>query len=279
MFFPLFNQQRKVVAIVELLNKLNSKSTLQAPLSKRIDANGFTPEDEEQLEQRSDSLLPILEGIQSFQREIKTLQEQRAIDTLWSAISSVHQSSLNSQAILQHVMEAATKLTNADRSSLWLLDRKRGDLWTLLPGIGEVRCDLGVGFVGQVAQSRELVIIPFDLYNHPNAANAKKTDKETGYRTCSLLCMPVLTPDGELLGVTQLVNKRKAGNFPGYDRADWPNIPDHFKISFDERDRRYMEIFNNQVGIVLQNAQQQDMLRTEISCRLSSSSQTLMQTD
>ena len=270
--FPLLNQQGNLVAIVEFLNKLKYPNDLQSPLSERIDPKGFTAVDEEQLQERADSILPILEGFQSFHREIKTIQEKRAIDALWSAISSVSQSSCNPKEILYRVMEAAKKLTNADRSTLWLVDHERGDLWTEFPKEGELRCEIGVGFVGQVAQSRQPIIIPFDLYDHPNAGNAKKTDKKTRYRTCSLLCMPVLNPDGELLGVSQLVNKRKPGDFPDYNSADWPRVPDYLKASFDERDRRAMVIFNNQVGVVLQNAQQQNILRNEISGRLSGSS-------
>ncbi|HEY9602331.1 MAG TPA: GAF domain-containing protein [Allocoleopsis sp.] len=266
---PLYNQTGKLVALIEFLNKLQEDSNPKLPLSQRIDPRGFTRDDEERLEQRAESLVPILEGFQSFHREIQTIQGQRAIDVLWSAISSVNQSNWHPKDILHQVMEAATKLTNADRSSLWLVDRDRGDLWTELPGLGEVRCKFGVGFVGQVAESGQAAIVPFDLYDHPNALKAKKTDRETGYRTCSLLCMPVLNPDGELLGVTQLVNKRKSGNFAEYNSADWPTVPDQFKTSFNERDRRYMEIFNNQVGVVLHSAQQQDRLRHEISSRLS----------
>lgn len=252
LIFPLLNQQGNLVAIVEFINKLNYSNDWQAPLSERIDSKGFTEIDEEQLKQRADSILPILEGFQSFHREIQTIQGQRAIDALWSAINSVSQSSCNPKEILQRVMEAAKKLTNADRSTLWLVDSQWGDLWTELPGVGKRRCEIGVGFAGQVAKSREPMIIPFDLYEHPHAGNAKETDKQTGYRTCSLLCMPVLNPDGELLGVSQLLNKRKPGDFPEYNCADWPRVPDYFKASFSERDRKYMEIFNNQVGVVLQ---------------------------
>ncbi len=250
--FPLLNQHGNLVAIVELLNKLKSCNDWQAPLLEQIDPKGFTEVDEEQLKQRTDSILPILEGFQSFHREIKTIQGQRAIDGLWSAINSVSQSNCNPQEIVQRVMEAAKKLTNADRSTLWLVDHQWGDLWTELPDVGQRRCEIGMGFAGQVAKSREPMIIPFDLYDHPNAGNAKETDKKTGYRTCSLLCMPVLNPDGELLGVTQLLNKRKPGDFPEYDSTDWPRVPDYFRASFSERDRKYMEIFNNQVGVVLQ---------------------------
>jgi hypothetical protein len=57
-----------------------------------------------------------------------------------------------------------------------LVDHDKGDLWTELPDVGVVRCAIRVGFAGQVAQSRELMIIPFDLYDHADALMAKKTD-------------------------------------------------------------------------------------------------------
>ncbi|WP_017716139.1 GAF domain-containing protein [Kamptonema formosum] len=265
LLFTLANQQGDVVAVVEALNKLKSPRSAGAPLSEKIDPQGFTCADEERLASRADSIIPILEGFQSFHKEIRTIQGQRATEALFSALNSVSQSSGNPKEILQRVMEEAKTLTNADRSTLWLLDRERGDLWTELPGLGELRCEIGVGFAGTVAQTRQPVMIPFDLYECEGAENAKKTDRETGYRTCSLLCMPVLSFDGqELLGVTQLLNKRKPGNFPEYNRAEWPAAPDCFKASFNEKDLRYMEIFNNHVGILLQNSQQQDILRTEL---------------
>ena len=243
---PLFNRLGNLVAAVQFFEGLTfSESSATART--------------EQLERRAESVLPILEGFQSFHREIRTIQGKRAIEALWSAIRSTSQSSENSPAIVRLVMEAAKKLTNADRSSLWLLDRDRGDLWTKIPKIGELRCPLGTGFAGTVAASRQQMAIPFDLYDSPNADYAKKIDWKTGYRTCSLLCMPIFSFDGDLLGVTQLLNKCKPGEFPEYNMDDWPRVPDHFKVSFNQRDRRYMEIFNNQVGIILEKARQAGM--------------------
>lgn len=269
--FPIISQQGNLVAVIELLNKLQPISFPEQPLAEQIEPEGFTRADEELLEERVSSILPILEGFQSFHREIRTIQGQRTIDELWAAINSVSQSQSHPKEILKNVMAAAKKITNADRSTLWLVDYNLGDLWTEIPGTGEVRCEIGVGFAGRVAACREPLIIPFDLYEHPGAGNAKKTDEETHYRTCSLLCMPVLGRDGELLGVTQLLNKRKLGNFPEYHPAEWPKIPHYFKASFNERDRRYMEIFNNQVAVVLQDVQQQEILKSELLGRLSNS--------
>lgn len=256
LLFPVVNQKGEVLAIIRAFNKLKATPVLDMPLSEQPDSSGFTQVDADQLKQRIKPLLPILLAFQSFHREIRTIQEQRkAIDPLYQAISFVSQSSGNPDELLQKVMQAAKKLTNADRSTLWLLDYQRNELWTQIPqsdgSLMETRVPMGEGFVGMVAQSGQPVNIAFDLYDHPSSEIARQTDEKTRYRTCSLLCMPVLGSDGELLGVTQLVNKRKLGDYPEYDAADWPAVPDYFQASFEEKDQKDMEIFNNQVGVVL----------------------------
>ena len=256
LLFPIVNPKGNILAIVRAFNKLNSPLVPGVPLSEQIDSTGFIQTDADKLKQRTKSILPILQAFQSFHREIRTIQEQRkAIDPLYQAISFVSQGSGNPEELLQKVMQAAKKLTNADRSTLWLVDYQSNELWTQIPqadgSLMETRVPMGDGFVGMVAQTGHPVNIPFDLYDHPDSDIAKKTDEKTHYRTCSLLCMPVLGSDGELLGVTQLVNKRKAGEHPEYTPADWPTVPEYFQASFEEKDQRDMEIFNNQVGVVI----------------------------
>lgn len=256
LLYPIMNQQGQVLAIVRAFNKLKLPLVPNVALSEQLDHNGFIQTDADKLKQRTKSLLPILLAFQSFHREIRTIQEQRkAIDPLYQAISFVSQSSGHPDELLQKVMQAAKKLTNADRSTLWLVDYQGNELWTQIPqsdgSFLETRVPMGEGFVGKVAQTGQPVNIPFDLYDHPSSEIARKTDEKTRYRTCSLLCMPVLGSDGELLGVTQLVNKRKLGDYPEYDSADWPGVPDYFQASFEEKDQKDMEIFNNQVGVVL----------------------------
>jgi GAF domain-containing protein len=258
MLFPILNQQGQVVGIIRMLNKLSPLASDDMPLSDRVDPEGFSQEDADRLKERSNSFLPILQAFQSFHREIRTIEEQRqAIDPLYQAISVVSQSSGNQQEMLQKIMQAAKKLTNADRSTLWLIDHESNQLWTQIPqadnSLMEARVPIGEGFVGMVAKTGQTLNIPFDLYNHPSSYMARKIDQESRYRTCSLLCMPVLSADGEILGVTQLVNKRKPGDYPEYDPSYWPDVPDFFKTSFEEKDQKDMEIFNNQVGVVLPN--------------------------
>ncbi|HEY9599296.1 MAG TPA: GAF domain-containing protein, partial [Cyanophyceae cyanobacterium] len=250
---PILNDVKDIIAVIQLLNKKIKDSS-----KNQIDKHGFTQLDQERLARFIPSIQRILESCQSCYRATKKL---RATAALAEATRSLDKSSLDTKEILQRVMDAAKKLMNADRSTLWLMDRDRGDLWTEIPGLGELRCEIGVGFAGQVAQSREPMIIPFDLYDHHNAGKAKETDKETGYRTCSILCMPVLNPDGELLGVTQLLNKRKVGEFPDYNPADWPKAPEQFKASFDENDRQSMQVFNERAGVILQYARTHETVK------------------
>ncbi len=272
MVVPIAHPQGYMSAFVQIMAQVPSNAIESESISR--ENQGFTEADRQLIEQRTESILPIVEGCQSFYRDIKILEHNRENEKLWAAMISLSEKDCDLQEIrqemLQKVLNAAQKMTNSDRSTLWLWDRHQANLWTTIPGQGELRCEIGVGFVGIVAETCESMMIPFDLYKHPKAANAKKTDKQTGYRTFSLLCTPVLGSDGKLLGVTQLVNKRKPGNFPPYQIRDKRKIPDYFKTSFNERDRRSMEIFNAQVGVILQNIQQKDLIRYEIQNRLAS---------
>ncbi len=109
--------------------------------------------------------------------------------------------------------------------------------------------------MGKVAATAEALNVPFDLYEDPGSERSQRTDQDTGYRTCSLLCMPVLNPDGELIGVTQLINKRLSGSHPDTLPLYGQQVPPCFQASFDQNDEKYMHIFNNQVGVILQNAE------------------------
>lgn len=271
--FPIVDQQNNIVAVVHLANKLRRTVTMHrlrsqdrssTDLVSRVHPQGFTHFDQRQLEEYSPAILRILERCQDC---YKLTQRLQASEALTEATRSVSQSSLDSHEIIGRVMEAAKKLMNADRTTLWLLDATAQQLWTKIPfqdgTFKELRIDVGQGFAGIAAATEEPLNIPFDLYNHPDSATAQETDRKTGYRTCSLLCMPVRSPNGDLLGITQLVNKRRHGAFPEYDPADWPTPPPQFQASFDSNSQKYMQIFNAQVGIAIYNARQFEAMKQQ----------------
>ena len=273
---PLLNDNEELVAVIQLINKLKINSDPIATLDERIDMGGFTDADKEVFDQFAPSIRLILESSRSF---YKATQRQRAAAALMTATQSLSQSSLDLEDTLKRVMDEAKKLMNADRSTLWLLDVDNNQLWTKIQiadgSLREIRIPRNAGFAGLVAETGEPLIIGFDLYNDPRSEVSKQTDQKTGYRTCSMLCMPVYNADHELIGVTQLINKKKQGDFPPYNPADWPNAPECWKASFHRSDQEFMQAFNIQAGVALQNAKlfatvkQQEQMQRDILRSLS----------
>ncbi|MEG4573408.1 GAF domain-containing protein [Microcoleus sp. N3A4] len=252
---PLINEETgELVAVVQLINKLKPNHEHYGILDEQIDKAGFTKEDEQVFREFAPSIRLILESSKSF---YAATQRQRAATALMNAVNALSQSSLDLEDTLKRVMDQAQELMNADRSTLWLIDEDRNQLWTkmLIGGkLQDVHIPRTAGFAGIVAQSGEPLLIPFDVYNDPRAETSKETDKKTGYRTCSMLCMPVFNADHKLIGVTQLVNKKRQGEFPPYNPADWPHAPEQWKASFNRSDMEFMKAFNIQAGVALQNA-------------------------
>ncbi len=253
---PLINEEtEELVAVVQLINKLKPDHHNHDHLDAQIDRQGFTREDEQIFREFAPSIRLILESSKSF---YAATQKQRAATALMNAVTALSKSSLDLEDTLKRVMDQAQALMQADRSTLWLIDEDRDQLWTKIPSkdgvLEELRIPSNAGFAGTVAQSGEPLLIPFDLYEDPRSATSKKTDQQFGYRTCSMLCMPVFNADKKLIGVTQLVNKKKQGEFPPYNPENWPHPPEQWKSSFNRNDMEFMEAFNIQAGVALQNA-------------------------
>ena len=261
---PLLQEETgDLIAVVQLLNKFKQDAEQYELLEDKIDVNGFTEEDERVFREFAPSISLILESSKSF---YAATQRQRAAEALMKAVDSLSKSSLDLEDTLKKVMDQAKELMNADRSTLWLIDNDKNQLWTKIPIDGkliEIRIDKDKGFAGMVATSGEPLLIPFDVYKDSRSVTAKETDEKTGYRTCSLLCMPVFNADHELIGVTQLINKKKQGEYPPYNPADWPNAPEQWRASFNRNDLEFMRAFNIQAGVALQNAKLFDTVKQE----------------
>lgn len=288
---PVLNPQGKILGIVEVVNKLN-KSGNSESLFQRIDPAGFTTGDESLLSEFLPLLVPVMEKcMENFYRknniiERETQQTEILMPSrnLWeltagtnetsalemagrsyenkilfllSAIRKISESSFDLDETLQSVMSEAKKLANSDRSTVWIVDREKNELWTKISLAGtfqEIRIPMGAGVAGRVAQTAEPMEMQFDFYDYPDSEVAKQADQRTGYRTCSLLCLPIFNSKGELFGVTHLVNKVRLGDFPAYDPDSWPVAPEVWKASFTATDREVIEALNLQAGIVLEKA-------------------------
>ena len=130
------------------------------------------------------------------------------------------------ESIFDEVMREAHHLLNADRSTLFLLDKDTGELWSkVAEGVDgdqleEVRFPATAGFAGHAATSGETVNIE-DAY--ADERFSQEVDRKTGYRTTSVLCVPLrggANNDGAILGVVQVLNKLEGGSHPHFTVDD-----------------------------------------------------------
>jgi HD-GYP domain-containing protein (c-di-GMP phosphodiesterase class II) len=110
------------------------------------------------------------------------------------------------ERLLGLINDAAASVAEADRCSIFVVDREAGQLWTQAShGTGGIRIPLGAGIAGAVAASGQPVRIP-DAY--ADARFNQQVDAETGYRTRNVLCVPMINTHGEAVGVIQALNRR-----------------------------------------------------------------------
>ncbi|MHC4917354.1 MAG: GAF domain-containing protein, partial [Planctomycetota bacterium] len=120
-------------------------------------------------------------------------------------------------ALLGKLMEAVTREVDADRSSLFLYDREADELWSkVAQGLDsrELRFPAGSGLAGHAARTGEVLNI-LDAYE--DGRFNQEFDRETGYRTRQVLCVPLFRRAGEVIGVAQALNKRSGEGFTGED--------------------------------------------------------------
>lgn len=125
---------------------------------------------------------------------------------------------LGIEGLIERVVFMASKVMNADRASLFLVDAAAGELWSKVAQgeeIREIRIPIGRGIAGWVAQHDQLVNIE-NVY--VDSRFDPEIDRHTGYQTKSILCGPVKNFQGENIGVIQIINKKK-GSFNQDDEA------------------------------------------------------------
>jgi sigma-B regulation protein RsbU (phosphoserine phosphatase) len=107
--------------------------------------------------------------------------------------------------MLSEVVDAGESVLAADKGALWLYDRERSELVMKVPELKPApRIRDGEGLVGECLASREIINVA-DAYRDPRFHGA--VDRATGYKTGSLLNVPLLGWEKQPVGVLQLLNK------------------------------------------------------------------------
>ncbi|CAJ1987576.1 cAMP specific phosphodiesterase [Leishmania donovani] len=186
-----------IVAVAQLINKLDmvTQSGQRLP---RV----FGRRDEELFETFSMFAAASLRNCRINETLLKEKKKSDAILDVVALLSNTDIRDVDS--IVRHVLHGAKKLLNADRSSMFLLDKERNELYSkMADSANEIRFPCGQGIAGTVAESGVGENI-MDAYADSRFNSA--VDRQLGYRTQSILCEPIML-NGEVLAVVQLVNK------------------------------------------------------------------------
>ncbi|MEX0711192.1 MAG: sigma-54-dependent Fis family transcriptional regulator [Pirellulales bacterium] len=144
------------------------------------------------------------------------------------------------ETMLVDMAEAATRLLGADRASIFLWDRPNKTL-VGRPALGveggELRIPDDSGVIGQVIRTGQPRRV--DLARGQEEIN-RRVDEQLGYKTRTLLCVPLRGRRGELFGAFETINKLE-GNFTDEDQATLVELA-------------------AQAAIVLENAQEREGL-------------------
>jgi serine phosphatase RsbU (regulator of sigma subunit) len=135
--------------------------------------------------------------------------------------------------LLQVIMDKTTEIMEADRSSLFLYDESSNELWSKIAQgleLKEIRFPVGVGIAGDVAKTRQITNIT-DAQCDPRFNSA--FDRQTTYRTRSVLCAPLINTDGKLVGVIQTLNKKGGETFQQEDEALLEALAAHVVVALE----------------------------------------------
>ena len=119
--------------------------------------------------------------------------------------------------ILKSLVEITTRELKADRGTIFLNDSETGELYSRVAQGDfhrEIRILSNTGVAGHVFTSGTGVIVD-NAYEDPHFNRA--IDEQTGYVTETILCVPIRTIKGEIIGAAQALNK-KTGLFTKADQ-------------------------------------------------------------
>jgi adenylate cyclase len=213
---PLRNRSGAAIGVTQVLNKRNGAfGNDDLSLAEAINRHAASA-----LEQAL-----LVERLEQAQREeIELLTIAEAIST-----------ELHLDVLFARIIAAATQLLGAERSSLFLYDAAKDELWSqVAEGAGQkqIRIPSHAGIAGAAFADGELLVVP-DAYADPRFN--RDVDRASGFRTRNILAVPITDRAGERLGVVQILNKHDGG--------------------FTAIDLRRAKAFCSQIAIAIQNAQ------------------------
>lgn len=178
-------------------------------------------------------------------------------------------SNLSINEVLKNIVTVALELTNADRGTLYLVDKNKDEIWSLIATGSdtlEIRLKMGEGLAGYVAKYGQTINIK-DVKTDSRFNSAY--DNLSGYQTKSMICFPIKNIEAEVVGVLQLLNNRD-GEFTDRDEKFLTALSIHSAIAINNALmlRKQIEL-NEELTKAKQEAQKFAMLRSHFLTQMS----------
>ncbi len=170
-----------------------------------------------------------------FAAVVLALAERRgAMKELSSIIEATKKlnSTLDLGELISIILQIATRQTGAERGTVFLVDRERNEIWSLV-GLGleqqVIRLPAERGIAGWVAREGSAVRLE-NAYD--DARFEPDIDRRLGFKTRQLLCLPIRNEAGAIIGVLQLLNK--AEGFTDEDEAFLDALSAHVALALEK---------------------------------------------
>lgn len=189
---PVLDNRREVIAVVQLLNRRDGKpfSNIDVGYIKLFTVFcGLVMENQDMYDDATD--------------KSKKLRSYMSVSLSLSSHENV-------KSVLGDIMQNARQVIGAERASLFILDEVLGALSSYLVDGGQMprTIPLSNGIAATTAKTKQSLIVN-DCYHDPRFN--KMIDYNTGFRTRSVLSAAVVSSEGVVLGVTEMVNKIDGG--------------------------------------------------------------------
>lgn len=233
---PMKNKLGRKLGVIQVLNSRHERFTFLD--EKRLEA--LTAQACVALE-HAKLFQELLNKIKALQKEInehKRLQQQlkqaKEEESQLLEMTNALSYELNLGNLLLKIMNTTRMLLSSERCTLFMYDEKTEELWakaTEGSATKDLRFPSHLGIAGTVFTTGATINIP-DAY--ADQRFNPEVDKKTGFRTQSILCMPIKNKNGQIIGVTQVLNKQGG--------------------PFTEMDEKRLAAFSAQASIALENA-------------------------
>jgi adenylate cyclase len=190
----------------------------------------FTDADLDLLQEMTSHAATILRSMQYVEEIERIRTKEMAFLELVSDINS----EFDLSRLLERAVAETTQMLDAERATIFLHDAATGTLFSRVAsggGTAEIRLPSYAGIAGAVFTSGQTMNIPHayaDLRFNP------AIDRQTGFFTRSILCVPIVNKEDRTIGVTQILNKKGGG--------------------FSDEDEQRLKAFTAQIAIALENS-------------------------